>query len=348
MKNIFSIIDTQPCHPDPRLAGLVSGSDPYAQVTRCRNKFGMTCGRHAFTLAEVLITLGIIGIVAAITIPALITNYQSRVNETAAMVFETRLEQALQQMNIAEDLTGPGSTAEFLAKLKNYMKIINTCEAGKLEPCFSDKVNDWKTAELDFMGTKTWGTVVEAFVLQNGTTALIKYNKNCKSPGMAAKGSELRNCIAITYDTNGLKKPNQVGKDIGGNASFMIKLPSGLFITSGDVPYEPDGTNYWLGAKNTCEKLGLRLPSNGGNTTIAGGSCPGGDNIQNNDTYKGSEACQIFDWCKTSACTDVYKVYWLNEVFSVTPANAYGFDALSGAVGTRSKDYTLRYLRCVE
>lgn len=35
--------------------------------------------KKAFTLAEVLITLGIIGIVAAMTIPALIANYQERV-----------------------------------------------------------------------------------------------------------------------------------------------------------------------------------------------------------------------------------------------------------------------------
>lgn len=35
--------------------------------------------RAAFTLAEVLITLGIIGIVAAMTIPNLIYNYQKKV-----------------------------------------------------------------------------------------------------------------------------------------------------------------------------------------------------------------------------------------------------------------------------
>lgn len=32
----------------------------------------------AFTIAEVLITLGIIGVVAALTIPPLITNYKAR------------------------------------------------------------------------------------------------------------------------------------------------------------------------------------------------------------------------------------------------------------------------------
>ena len=34
--------------------------------------------KHGFTLAEVLVTLGIIGIVAALTIPALIGNYQKQ------------------------------------------------------------------------------------------------------------------------------------------------------------------------------------------------------------------------------------------------------------------------------
>ena len=53
----------------------------------------------AFTLAEVLVTLGIIGIVAAITIPSLITNYQEKSFNTAATVFERKLGEALKVMN---------------------------------------------------------------------------------------------------------------------------------------------------------------------------------------------------------------------------------------------------------
>lgn len=34
--------------------------------------------KRAFTLAEVLITIGVIGVVAAITIPSLVTSYQKR------------------------------------------------------------------------------------------------------------------------------------------------------------------------------------------------------------------------------------------------------------------------------
>ena len=38
--------------------------------------------KKGFTLAEVLITLGIIGVVAAVTIPALVTTYQKRATES--------------------------------------------------------------------------------------------------------------------------------------------------------------------------------------------------------------------------------------------------------------------------
>ena len=44
-----------------------------------------TCGNNrkvAFTLAEVLITLGIIGVVAAMTMPSLIQNYQEKATVT--------------------------------------------------------------------------------------------------------------------------------------------------------------------------------------------------------------------------------------------------------------------------
>ena len=51
--------------------------------------------RIAFTLAEVLITLGIIGVVAALTLPSLITNYQKQVIETRLSKFYTTMNQAV-------------------------------------------------------------------------------------------------------------------------------------------------------------------------------------------------------------------------------------------------------------
>ncbi len=52
---------------------------------------------NAFTLAEVLITLGIIGVVAALTMPALIADYRNRVVETRLQKFYSLMNQAILQ-----------------------------------------------------------------------------------------------------------------------------------------------------------------------------------------------------------------------------------------------------------
>ena len=58
-----------------------------------------------FTLAEILITLGIIGVVAAITIPGLITNYQKRSTATQLKKAYSLLVNASRQAIADDDLT---------------------------------------------------------------------------------------------------------------------------------------------------------------------------------------------------------------------------------------------------
>lgn len=58
--------------------------------------------KRAFTLAEVLITLGIIGVVAALTLPALIENYQKKVAAVRLEKFYTIMSQAVISW-VAED-----------------------------------------------------------------------------------------------------------------------------------------------------------------------------------------------------------------------------------------------------
>ena len=59
---------------------------------------------NAFTLAEVLITLGIIGIVAAMTIPTLIQNYQKRAYVAGLQKAYAQLAQAF-KLAMADDTT---------------------------------------------------------------------------------------------------------------------------------------------------------------------------------------------------------------------------------------------------
>ena len=63
--------------------------------------------RFGFTLAEVLITLGIIGVVAAMTIPTLMSNYRKHVIETRLTKFYSTMTQAIKLAeNDYDDISG--------------------------------------------------------------------------------------------------------------------------------------------------------------------------------------------------------------------------------------------------
>ena len=69
----------------------------------------------AFTLAEVLITLGIIGVVAAMTMPSLITNYQKKQTVTQLKKAYTELSQVIKS---AEQENGMIETWDVSSMLK--------------------------------------------------------------------------------------------------------------------------------------------------------------------------------------------------------------------------------------
>ena len=79
--------------------------------------------KKAFTLAEVLITLAIIGVVAAITIPSVITNTQQQ-------EFKTGLKKAISvinssiTLNIAEEGESPADNGDLFRYLQQHMSVI--------------------------------------------------------------------------------------------------------------------------------------------------------------------------------------------------------------------------------
>ena len=82
--------------------------------------------KSAFTLAEVLITLGIIGVVAAMTIPVLVQKYKYQVVEVRLKKFYTSINQAIklsEVQNGAKELwyVDNHDTAESLEWFKNYI-----------------------------------------------------------------------------------------------------------------------------------------------------------------------------------------------------------------------------------
>ena len=77
-------------------------------------KFGNHKNRRAFTLAEVLITLGVIGVVSAMTMPAVIKNYKKHVTETKLKSAYSQISQLLEKVNYENDMMfAPAELSEY-------------------------------------------------------------------------------------------------------------------------------------------------------------------------------------------------------------------------------------------
>ena len=254
--------------------------------------------KAAFTLAEVLITLAVIGIVAALTLPGLIQNHNETAWKTAKDLWEKKLTETVRRMNVDGVMTGHDSTEEFMNTFKNYMKVIKTCDKDDINKCYSPKIvtTGKDDAPLDIetetltsassMGLKEWQTNTNtmSFVVADGTTVIMAYQKECPyADPIEDTGSQV-SCMAYMVDVNGKKGPNRVGKD--------IQLSSGVAFSTcdnpiGDMCFSTDfaatraintcegseyedmeqyhgsycSTNYWAGAKLSCQEKGMELPT---------------------------------------------------------------------------------------
>ncbi|MFI3299794.1 MAG: type II secretion system protein [Candidatus Gastranaerophilales bacterium] len=228
--------------------------------------------RSAFTLAEVLITLGIIGVVSAMTIPNLVSNYQYNALDTKKTLFQERLYEAMNQMRFHEKLTGYSDAEDFVAELGKYLKINETCDLTDMTDCFPDVaisscdekvyVEDLVTGE-DFAAdvlNRDFKSDNVGIVLADGTKAIINYDLDCEWLDPYESGlnrTEATQCIAIIADVNGNAGKNMVGSDIVTlNSSLGINIEGldACWDTS-DTPYSAedtcDGANTWDSAFTT-------------------------------------------------------------------------------------------------
>ncbi len=159
--------------------------------------------KHAFTLAEVLITLGVIGIVAALTIPTLVTKYQKKVVETRLKKFYSSMNQAITLSEIENgtsknwDYSLDGITF-FDKYIRDYIKI-NT------EQNQSEFLSDYTMTMLN-------GSSCDAYVWCSQKNGIFVSLSDGVILGLVASPG-LSHKIFVS-DVNGYNKPNVVGKDI--------------------------------------------------------------------------------------------------------------------------------------
>ena len=201
-------------------------------------------GQDAFTLAEVLITLGIIGVVAALTMPALITNIQDRIQAKRIENINQKLSKVTDKMAVQSGLTGYGTTMAFVQEMSKHMKIAKICDNEHLAECWptqevtlNDEGKTWEIAKTKNAKTlkistnaEDWADTV-GIVTGDGTGMILSYNKKCefsvddvglKYDNSTGKSNSLV-CLSGVFDWNGSSKPNKLGKDV-----TMLAPASGL------------------------------------------------------------------------------------------------------------------------
>ncbi|MBS6604059.1 MAG: type II secretion system protein, partial [Brachyspira sp.] len=269
----FGITNT-PCHPE-----LVSGSKGTEvgeivenrfqlkedRVTRLvprlfplSTKFGMTISplplgeggrspgegicisrKFAFTLAEVLITLGIIGVVAALTLPTLNQAVNKRVRAEQIRTVKYKFTKATDKMN-SLGLIGPyNSTAAFVAELQKHLKIAKVCPSSKLRECWPydkitlldgkeyevTKIQTGKQFQMKNSDTADYSSPNVGIITGDGTPMILSYNTKCealdpvKQYGWSTEDNKpvsnaTASCVAAVFEINGTGKPNKQNDDV--------------------------------------------------------------------------------------------------------------------------------------
>lgn len=97
--------------------------------------------RHkAFTLAEVLVTICILGIVAAATMPQVIESYKEKVFRTSYDTEASKFAQAVDKMYANNDLDNLKGTEDFVKELQKHVKILKICKNNELDKCFPQEI----------------------------------------------------------------------------------------------------------------------------------------------------------------------------------------------------------------
>lgn len=169
---------------------------------------------RAFTLAEILITLGIVGVVAVLTIPSVMKNYKNRMytaqlekvysqitNAASAIMTEEQVDSFYETK--AASASSKDDSGKYIAGVpyffNNYFKTIKQDCRDSSEPCAKSGTGTYKTIS----GASVTGFGASNYCIQttNGATICGFYNPN-------------NTCMSVAVDVNGLESPNIVGRDV--------------------------------------------------------------------------------------------------------------------------------------
>ncbi len=229
--------------------------------------------KPSFTLAETLITITIIGVVAVIIIGYMTNSMEDRARTRQTAIAKHKFAKAIENMAMNYDI-GPyygtgaekyDATNEFTDKLRKYYKINQICTTTNLDDCWGYETINFPSGEKYDIKNATNGKLFKYGGNENvndgfdnetrgmfavdGTRFIIAFDKYCtqvepqvfvwSNDGTSHNGM---GCVAAILDIDGNKAPNRVGKDIsfinatGLGDNCIIKIGEACFGLMFEAP----------------------------------------------------------------------------------------------------------------
>ena len=198
--------------------------------------------RVAFTLAEVLITLGIIGVVAALTLPTVIQNYQKQVTVNKLKKAYSMLGQVAQK-SIADngsidfvdgDLLDEDAVKKFFNTYwLSYFKGVDVFPDGKKPYRLNGNTVCYKHISGILVDTHVYTKYSDGRIFFNTADGVTYYvdimrwdNKKYNDKGELISQDGVYNSAQMVFvDLNGIKPPNTFGKDV---FMFSVDFSKGI------------------------------------------------------------------------------------------------------------------------
>ena len=179
-------------------------------------------GRLAFTLAEVLITLGVIGVVSAMTLPSVINNFQVSAWESGLKKSYATITNGfhaiasenggdLRNSGLFDDVDDATFSDRMDEAMNKHFKVLKTCKVDDTNKCPGYKVKSLKGNTTYTMMAPTSGRFI--VFLEDGSIFRTQNNK-CELTNYSDESKLKMICSYITVDINGEKGPNTFGKDV--------------------------------------------------------------------------------------------------------------------------------------